>query len=61
MKKRKETQYIFRHVQTPKRGNITEAAIGIAQVYGSIAICFNRPTKGTRGSTASSSDIPPTE
>eukprot|EP00972_Heterocapsa_arctica_P113163 16435708-Heterocapsa_arctica.AAC.1 len=37
MKKRKETQDNFRHVQTPKRGKITEATIGLAQVYGSIA------------------------
>eukprot|EP00972_Heterocapsa_arctica_P026070 3837980-Heterocapsa_arctica.AAC.1 len=61
MKKRKETQYTFMHVQTPKRGNITEAEIGIAQIYGSIARYFNRPTQEAKGSTASSSDLPPTE
>eukprot|EP00972_Heterocapsa_arctica_P006583 963379-Heterocapsa_arctica.AAC.1 len=48
-------------IRDRKRGKITDAAIGLAQVYGSITRFFNRPTQEARGSTASSSGLPPTE
>eukprot|EP00972_Heterocapsa_arctica_P022327 3283737-Heterocapsa_arctica.AAC.1 len=61
MKKRKETQYQYRLVQTPKRGNIYDVANGVAQVYGSITRFITRRCQDVRGSNASSSGLPPTE